>query len=61
MFISLPRSREKGGKRESGDWLQFYSIIYRERGNPEKLLYPLGISDLIKIYNYLPYLNESII
>lgn len=56
-YLGLERKEE----RELEAWLQFYGIIYREGGTPEKLPYPLGSSDLIKMYNYLPYLNESII
>lgn len=56
-YLDLERKEE----RDLRNWLQFYSIIYSKGGNPEILLFPLGSSDLIKMYNYLPYLNESII
>lgn len=42
VFTSLPRSRERGGKRELGAWLQLCGIIYREGGNPENCCIPLG-------------------
>lgn len=63
VWVSLSHYLDLEGKeeRELEAWLQFSGIIYREGGTPEKLPYPLGSSDLIKMYNYPPYLHESII
>lgn len=61
--IALSRRLDLERKEERESWRVAAGLGHylQGGGTPEKLLYPFGSSDLIKMYNYLPYLNESII